>query len=298
MRSNFPENTVFRQEITHYPERLCNMHKARYPPWLVGFLISQQISQKKVSFYHRENTKDFISQKKLPSFCTKQTTLRNLVKSIAFIKVVCYYYTVINDSTDWVHKPYHRRTNNMAKRTKKNEVVAVEEVKVDETKVEEAVVEEVSKEVEKKAKKNKEKKAEITIMNNDEFRKLFIENGCAAGSNAKVESSVVYQQFGTKSRILQQKKAYQLLLTNGHKMTKTGIVDTENDDVARFTQFYNTLSDEEKVSVVGYDTIQDTKLSESEMPRERTCKINKFDVLVKFIQFMSGFEENKVVVTE
>lgn len=176
---------------------------------------------------------------------------------------------------------------------KVEETTVVEEVKVDETKVEE-----VEKEVEKKSKKNKEKAVSpIVIMDNDAFRKLFIENGCAAGSNAKAES-VVYQQFGTKSRILQQKKAYQLLLTNGHKMTKAGIVDTENDDVARFTQFYNTLSDEEKVSVVGYDTIQDTKLSESEMPRERTCKINKFDVLVKFLQFMAQFEENKVVVTE
>jgi hypothetical protein len=148
----------------------------------------------------------------------------------------------------------------------------------------------------KATKKNTEKKNTTTIklMTNEELAKLFVDNGCSAGSKAK-STTTVYQQFGTKSRVLQQKKAYQLLLTNGHAKVKENIVDSDNDDTARFIEFYNKLSEKDKALVDGFDTIQTTKLSDTEMPRERTVKIKDYDLLVKFLKFMAKFEENKVV---
>lgn len=162
--------------------------------------------------------------------------------------------------------------------------------------VEEAVVKEPK--TKKAPKANEEKKASIVTMDNDTMRQLFIDNGCKAGSKAKNESKVVYQQFGTKSRVLQQGKAYQLLLTNGHQEIKGTVVENDNDDTARFLQFVDTLSNDEKALIVGIDSITTTKLSASEMPRERTCKLASYNLLVKFIQFMATFDENKILVTE
>lgn len=142
----------------------------------------------------------------------------------------------------------------------------------------------------------KEKKSRVTVKQytNSEFQKLFIENGCGTFSKAKDSSDVVYNTFGTKSRVLQQGSAYQLLLTNGHKKVKDQIVECDNNDVARFDKFYAKLSKADQEQVIGYDTIQTTKLSLSELPRERSVKIKNEDLLVKFLKFMATFEENKV----
>lgn len=205
----------------------------------------------------------------------------------------------------------------MAKKVKAVKEVVVEEVKVENTLVEAAdVVEYVADETTldtdkevvdeaiaeepkkvKKAKKNKEKEVAptITVMDNDTLKKLFQENGCQTYTAASNTSNVVYNTFGTKSRVLQQKKAYQLLLTNGHKDVKGSIVECENDDTKRFMEWYETLTDEQKGWVVGYSEITATKLSQSEMPRERTVKITSYDLLVKFIQFMGTFAENQIL---
>lgn len=149
----------------------------------------------------------------------------------------------------------------------------------------------------KTVKENKEKvNVAITVMDNDTLKKLFQSNGCATYTNASNKSSVVYNTFGTKSRILQQQQAYQLLLTNGHKSTKHGIIETDNDDAKKFGSWYETLSDEQKKSVVGFDSMMNTKLSASEMPRERTVKLVSYDLLVEFIKFMATFEENKLAI--
>lgn len=145
---------------------------------------------------------------------------------------------------------------------------------------------EVAKENSKKVSKS------VPQMTNDELRQLFVENGCVAGSKAKADT-VVYNQFGTKSRVLQQGKAYQLLLTNGHKEVKGAIVDTDNDDAKRFEDWYNQLSKEDQEMVVGFAEMMNTKLSASEMPRERSVKLTSKDLLVKFIQYMATFTENK-----
>lgn len=154
-----------------------------------------------------------------------------------------------------------------------------------------------TKKVEPKA--NNEKKAKaptVNQMKNSEMAELFRKNGCKTCTKAKDESNVVYNTFGTKSRILQQNRAYQLLLTNGHKMVKDQLVECDNDDTARFVKWYKTLNKEEQSMVNGFDTISATTLSKSELPRERTVKITNYGLLVKFIKYMGTFEENKIVV--
>lgn len=183
------------------------------------------------------------------------------------------------------------------KNMKKEEVKQEVEVKKEETK------KEVKPKKERKAKtekKEKEQKAVISIkaMNNSEMKDLFINNGCAVYTKASDDSKVVYNTFGTKSRVLQQGKAYQLLLTNGHKKVKDSVVESTNDDTARFIKWYDKLSADDKKQVVGYDQIMNTKLSASEMPRERTVKIVSFDLLVKFIKYMATFAENQPIVAE
>lgn len=166
-------------------------------------------------------------------------------------------------------------------------VIVPDDIKPMEEKVE-AVVEE------KKTTNNKKVNSTVKQMTNDEIRDLFISNGCSAGSKAKNESKVVYQQFGTKSRVLQQGRGYQLLLTNGHANTKQGIIATDNDDTARFIEWYDTLTDEQKGWVTGYADINNVRLSASEMPRERTVKLTNYDLLVSFIKYMGTFAENKL----
>ena len=158
---------------------------------------------------------------------------------------------------------------------------------------------EVKKVETKKVETNKEKKAKVpavTQMSNSEMAALFRKCGCETHTKAKDESNVVYNTFGTKSRVLQQNRAYQLLLTNGHKMVKDQLVECDNDDTARFMKWYKSLNKTEQAMVSGIDSITATTLSKSELPRERTVKITNYDLLVKFISFMSTFEENKVVV--
>ena len=135
-------------------------------------------------------------------------------------------------------------------------------------------------------------------MNNSELKDLFTENGCKATGAPKDTSNVVYNTFGTASRILQQNKAYQLLLTNGKVKVKKEVVDAPYNDVDRFKKFYEELTDEEKKSISGFDTMESTKLADSEFPREKTVKIISKEILVKFIQFMATFEENQVVVAK
>ena len=181
-------------------------------------------------------------------------------------------------------------------KAKESKVMKKEEVAVVETAVE-AVVEKA--EVKKEKKKNKEKVAvTIPVLDNDTLLKLFHDNGCVARTHASNESNVVYNTFGTQSRVLQQKRAYQLLLTNGHKSTKSGIVDTENDDAKRFTEWYEQLSEDDKKMVSGYAEMMNTKLSASELPRERTVKLTSYDLLVRFIQYMSKFPENMLAKAE
>lgn len=176
-------------------------------------------------------------------------------------------------------------------KAKESKVMKKEEVAVVEAVVEKAEV--------KKEKKNKEKVAvTIPVLDNDTLLKLFHDNGCLARTHASNESNVVYNTFGTQSRVLQQKRAYQLLLTNGHKSTKSGIVDTENDDAKRFTEWYEQLSEDDKKMVSGYAEMMNTKLSASELPRERTVKLTSYDLLVRFIQYMSKFPENMLAKAE
>lgn len=161
----------------------------------------------------------------------------------------------------------------------------------------------VEKAVEKKVVENKEKKERKVVptvqqMKNSEMAELFRKCGLSTNSSAKDSSNVVYNTFGTKSRVLQQNKAYQLLLTNGHKMVKDQVVDCDNDDTARFIKFYKSLTKEEQAMVKDYDAITTTSLSKSELPRERSVKITNYDLLVKFLQFMATFEENKVATVK
>lgn len=147
-------------------------------------------------------------------------------------------------------------------------------------------------------KENAKKKSAPLVqqMTNVEMQKLFNENGCATYTKASEKSEVVYNTFGTKSRVLQQKRAYQLLLTNGHKKEKEQIVDCTNDDTARFIKWYNKLAKADQAKVSGFDGLTTTKLSDSEMPRERTVKLTDYELLVRFIQYMASFDENKVAV--
>jgi hypothetical protein len=189
-----------------------------------------------------------------------------------------------------------KNTNTKApkKETKKVETKAVETPVVEEKK-------EVETEKKEKAPKvKKEKKVAITVpqMNNSELKELFTENGCKATGAPKDTSNVVYNTFGTASRVLQQNKAYQLLLTNGKLKMKKEVVDAPYNDVDRFKKFYEELTDEEKKSVSGFDTMESTKLADSEFPREKTVKIISKEILVKFIRFMATFEENQVVVAK
>jgi hypothetical protein len=161
--------------------------------------------------------------------------------------------------------------------------VAKKEVKAPETKV---------------AKKEKKTRVKVEQMTNNQLTKLFHDNGLATYSAPKEESNVVYNTFGTKSRVLQQGGAYQLLLTNGHALKKDAIVETDNDDTARFIQWYETLTDEQKGWVDGYATITSSKLSRSEMPRERQVKLTNYDLLREFLKFMATFEENQVKSTK
>lgn len=138
----------------------------------------------------------------------------------------------------------------------------------------------------------KETAKSVKQFNNSEMKNMFVSNGCKALTNAKDTSNVVYNTFGTKSRVLQQGKAYQLLLTNGHKKVKEEVVESDNNDTERFKKFYNSLTKEEKAMVLGFDTIDVSKLAESEMPRERSVKLIDADLLIKFIKFMATFEEN------
>lgn len=185
------------------------------------------------------------------------------------------------------------KSNKKAPEVKEVKAPVVEEDKAVET-------ENATEKKEKAPKVKKEKKVTITVpqMNNTEMQQLFSDNGCATYTKAKDTSNVVYNTFGTKSRILQQGRAYQLLLTNGHAKVKNEIIDTDNNDVERFRKFYEALTDEEKKAISGYDTIESTKLADSEFPRERTVKIISKDLLVKFIKFMATFEENQVVVAK
>lgn len=146
---------------------------------------------------------------------------------------------------------------------------------------------------------NKEKKSKaVTVpqMTNSEMKKLFEDNGCKTKTKANDTSNVVYNTFGTNSRVLQQGRAYQLLLTNGHKKVKEEVVECDNNDVLRFKEFYGKLSDSDKKAVVGYDEIETTKLSFSEMPRERSVKLTSLELLTAFIKYMATFDENKSVV--
>ena len=191
-------------------------------------------------------------------------------------------------------------TNNKTKEVKKAADNTVNKETVKKAVEKKEVNKTEKKETEKKATEKKERKSVKTVkqFTNTEMKKLFSDNGCATYTNAKDSSGVVYNTFGTKSRILQQGGAYQLLLTNGHKKVKNEVVDTDNDDVLRFKKFYDKLNKEEKGMVLGYDTIDTAKLADSEFPRERTVKIINTDLLVKYIQYMATFEENKVVVAK
>ena len=197
------------------------------------------------------------------------------------------------------------KTTNQTKETKQEDKVMknaiekkvrakkeVKEVKKEAALKTEAKVEKAKVEKVKKAKV--EKKPTVPQMTNSELAKLFRDNGCLTKTKASDESKVVYNTFGTHSRILQQNRAYQLLLTNGHEMKKGILVDAENDDTARFVEWYNTLTDEQKGYVNGFDTITATKLATTEMPRERTVKIVNYELLVEYIKYMATFTENQV----
>ena len=180
--------------------------------------------------------------------------------------------------------------------TMKKEVVKKEVKKVEKkAPAKKQEVAKVEKKVETKKVENKKKvNTAVPQLTNDQMKELFNANGCATYTKASNESKVVYNTFGTKSRVLQQGKAYQLLLTNGHENKKGAIINTENDDTARFIQWYGGLTDEQKGWVVGIQEIDKTKLAASEMPRERTVKITNLDLLVAYIKYMATFAENQI----
>lgn len=175
-----------------------------------------------------------------------------------------------------------KTTKAKAPKTEKKEIEQKKEVLAIETKV-----------VEKKENAKKTNNA-VPQLTNDQLKELFTMNGCATYTKASNESKVVYNTFGTRSRILQQGKAYQLLLTNGHADKKGLIIETDNDDTARFVEWYNGLTDEQKKWVNGFEDIYKTKLAASEMPRERTVKITNYELLCEFIRYMATFSENQV----
>lgn len=144
-------------------------------------------------------------------------------------------------------------------------------------------------------KKREPKLPSVEQFTNSQLRNLLVDNGCLPRGNARDTSNVVYTGFGTQSRILQQKNGYQLLLTAGHKKVKENIVDCDNNDTERFTKWFNKLSKEKKAFVSGGDSILESKLSESELPREKQCKITNKDLLIEFIKYMGTFDENKLV---
>lgn len=190
-------------------------------------------------------------------------------------------------------------TNTKENTVMKKETTKKTNKKAVETKEVKEVVTETAKVEAPKTTVNKEKKSKAVLvpqMTNSEMKKLFEENGCMTKTKANDTSNVVYNTFGTNSRVLQQSRAYQLLLTNGHKKVKEEVVECENDDVKRFKEFYSKLTDDEKKSVLGYDEIETTKLSFSEMPRERSVKLTSLELLTGYIKYMATFDENKVVV--
>ena len=188
-----------------------------------------------------------------------------------------------------------KKNNKEEKNMGKKKVVATE-VKVEETTNTNAV-EEVKTEEVKQAKVNKKERAKVVgvqQMTNSELAQLFQDNGCRAYSGAKDSSKVVYNQFGTHSRVLQQTRGYQLLLTNGKTKKKNEILDVGYNDVERFKEWFGGLTPEQKAMISG--DVDAGKLSDSEFPREKTVKINSFDLLVEYIKYMGTFDENKVVV--
>lgn len=191
-------------------------------------------------------------------------------------------------------------TNTKEKNTMKDtKSKATKKAPVVKSEVKSEVVTETVKVDVPKAKENAKKKAKAVLvpqMTNSEMKKLFNDNGCMTKTNANDTSNVVYNTFGTNSRVLQQSRAYQLLLTNGHKKVKEEVVECENDDVRRFKEWYEKLDENLKKSVVGYDEIETTKLSFSEMPRERSVKLTSLELLTDYIKYMATFDENKVVV--
>lgn len=184
-----------------------------------------------------------------------------------------------------------KENTTMKKETKSKATNKKQEVKSQETKQEVVV----------STTPNKEKKSKAVLvpqMTNSEMKKLFNDNGCKTKTNANDTSNVVYNTFGTNSRVLQQSRAYQLLLTNGHKKVKEEVVECENDDVKRFKEWYAKLDETLRKSVIGYDEIETTKLSFSEMPRERSVKLTSLELLTDYIKYMATFDENKVVVAQ
>ena len=176
-----------------------------------------------------------------------------------------------------------------AKVTKKESTKKVD--KKQEVKVETKAVETEKKEVVKKS------RISVQQFTNSEFAKLFTDNGCKTECNPKDTSNVVYNQFGTKSRILQQGSAYQLLLTNGHTKKKDVVLDVEYNDVERFKEWYQSVDAGMQSTVKGYAEIDAGKLSDSEFPREKTVKLTTVESLKSYLQFMSKFAENAIQAT-
>lgn len=196
-----------------------------------------------------------------------------------------------------------KKETNKSVATKKEEIVMKDakakkstNKKVDKKEV---VKQEVVTETAKVEKAKKEKKVRVTVQQftNSELAKLFAECGCKTECSPKDTSNVVYNQFGTKSRVLQQSSAYQLLLTNGHAKKKEQILDTEYNDVERFKEWYLGLDESMQAGVKGFAEIDAGKLSDSEFPREKTVKLLNVDALKSYLQFMGKFAENAIQAT-
>lgn len=175
------------------------------------------------------------------------------------------------------------------KKSTNKKVDKKQEVKVETPKVETEKTETVKK----------EKKSRISVQQftNSEFANLFREYGCKTECSPKDTSNVVYNQFGTKSRILQQGSAYQLLLTNGHTKKKDVVLDVAYNDVERFKEWYQSVDAGMQSTVKGYAEIDAGKLSDSEFPREKTVKLTTVDSLKSYLQFMGKFAENAIQAT-
>lgn len=120
--------------------------------------------------------------------------------------------------------------------------------------------------------------ANIHKINNADLVQLFKDNGCKPYSKAKSDN-VVYQQFGTKSRVL---------MYNSKKSPERSQLLLTEADYEEFKKWYNEQADDIKAMFESDSVKFPGMLSASEKPRVNSVKVNNVDGLTVFIKFMAG----------